>query len=130
MKKISYTNNKNAGITLIALIITIIILLILTGVTIKALKDFSFFNKTKKATGDYTNSQKQEENILNNYENEIAYSETKTKYKGKTWNFDYTGGEQVFQVPADAMYQLEIWGAQGGSYSEAILGGVDMEDMQ
>ncbi len=29
--------------------------------------------------------------------------------------FDYTGGMQTFTVPATGNYQLEVWGAQGGS---------------
>ena len=38
------------------------------------------------------------------------------KYEdGTTWNFDYTGSEQIFTVPCDGEYKLETWGAQGGS---------------
>ena len=29
-------------------------------------------------------------------------------------NFDYTGGEQIFEVPHSGYYKLEAWGAQGG----------------
>ena len=32
----------------------------------------------------------------------------------KTWNYDYTGGEQTFTVPTTGTYKLEVWGAQGG----------------
>ena len=31
--------------------------------------------------------------------------------------FDYTGTEQVFTVPADGKYKIELWGAQGGFFS-------------
>ena len=37
-------------------------------------------------------------------------------------DFDYTGGEQTFTVPVSGTYKLEIWGAQGGSYSTYIGG--------
>ena len=33
----------------------------------------------------------------------------------KSVDFDYTGTEQVFTVPADGKYKIETWGAQGGN---------------
>lgn len=33
----------------------------------------------------------------------------------KVWNFDYEDAEQVFIVPKDGNYKIEVWGAQGGS---------------
>ena len=33
----------------------------------------------------------------------------------KSVDFDYTGTEQVFTVPADGKYKIETWGSQGGS---------------
>ena len=41
-----------------------------------------------------------------------------------SYEFDYTGGEQVFIVPYDGKYMIETWGAQGGyAYSEKYNGG-------
>jgi len=34
---------------------------------------------------------------------------------GDIFTFDYTGGEQDFEVPCDGYYKLETWGAQGGN---------------
>lgn len=34
-------------------------------------------------------------------------------------NFDYTGGEQIFAVPATGYYKLEVWGAQGGYWTSS-----------
>lgn len=34
--------------------------------------------------------------------------------------FPYTGGTQEFTVPYDGLYQLEVWGAQGGAAQEKI----------
>ena len=34
-----------------------------------------------------------------------------------TQDFSYTGAVQTFTVPSDGTYKLEVWGAQGGSYS-------------
>ena len=52
---------QEKGITLIALVVTIIILLILAGVTLNiALSDNGLFNKAKKATDDYEEAQDRE----------------------------------------------------------------------
>ena len=59
------------GITLIALIITIIILLILAGIAISALTGSGLFEKTKLAKNKTQNSQKLENQILLEYENKI-----------------------------------------------------------
>lgn len=34
---------------------------------------------------------------------------------GTKYVFDYTGKEEIFTVPCDGVYELETWGAQGGS---------------
>ena len=39
-----------------------------------------------------------------------------------TYEFDYTGGEQIFTAPVSGTYKLETWGAQGGTY-EKVVGG-------
>ena len=63
-------NRQEKGITLIALVITIIILLILAGVTINlVLGDNGLFNIAKEAAKNYTNAQERElaeiDNLLN-----------------------------------------------------------------
>lgn len=60
-------NSKNRGITLIALIITIIILLILAGLTISQLSNSGLFDKTKIAKEKYQNAQQKEEIELSKY---------------------------------------------------------------
>ncbi len=42
---------------------------------------------------------------------------------GKTWEFNYTGGEQTFESPCLANYKIEVWGAQGGASNEEYVGG-------
>ena len=64
--------NKNKGITLVALVITIIILLILAGVVISALTQTGLFDNAKQAKNATENAQNKEECILNKYEQEIA----------------------------------------------------------
>ena len=42
---------------------------------------------------------------------------------GKVWNFDYTGGVQVFNSDCSGIYKLETWGAQGATDSTNFRGG-------
>lgn len=57
------------GITLIALVITIIILLILAGITISlTLGEHGIINMAEKAGQNYTNAANYEHNALNNFE--------------------------------------------------------------
>ncbi|MCL2859523.1 MAG: hypothetical protein FWF46_02905 [Oscillospiraceae bacterium] len=56
---------KNKGITLIALIITIIVMLILAGVAISSITGTGIFSKTKEATDAYNNSVNNENNQIN-----------------------------------------------------------------
>lgn len=53
--------HKNRGITLISLVITIVILLILAGITMNSLSDNGLFEKTKKAKKEAEYTQAQEE---------------------------------------------------------------------
>lgn len=62
---------QSRGITLVALIITIIILLILSGITIASLTGSGLFNNTKEAKEKSENAQNKENQTLLEYENEI-----------------------------------------------------------
>ena len=62
---------ENKAITLVALIITIIILLILAGITIAQLSSNGLFDKAKQAKEESENAILKEETELAKYENEI-----------------------------------------------------------
>lgn len=68
---------QERGITLIALIITIIILLILAGVTLGTLSANGIFDKSRDARDKYTAAQNQENDLLNSAES-FLYNETTT----------------------------------------------------
>ena len=68
MKK---SHNKNNGITLVALVVTIIILLILAGISIASLTGNGLFEKAKLAKEKQENAQIKEDVTLGEYENEI-----------------------------------------------------------
>ncbi len=65
-------HKKEKGITIITLVITIIILLILAGISIAALVgNDGLINKAKKAKSDYENAQEEELAMLDEYGNFI-----------------------------------------------------------
>ena len=63
--------NKNKGITLIALVITIIILLILAGISISALTNQGLFKNAKAAQNATEKAEEEQGQRLNEYEYEI-----------------------------------------------------------
>ena len=58
---------------------------------------------------------------LEDLNNETKIFKAKVNIVGKSinytgdivFNFDYTGGEQIFTAPVSGIYKLETWGAQG-----------------
>lgn len=60
---------EQKGITLVALVITIIILLILAGISIATLSQTGLFQKAKEAKEKSINAQGVENNTLGEYEN-------------------------------------------------------------
>ena len=63
--------NKNKGITLVALVITIIILLILAGISISALTNTGIFQRAKDAKQKSADAELDQNTKLDSYENEI-----------------------------------------------------------
>ena len=62
---------KEQGITLIALVITIIILIILAAISVQAITGTGLFEKTRQAKNEYENSEKVENTRLQEYVNAI-----------------------------------------------------------
>ena len=59
------TKEQNKGITLITLVITIVLMMILAGVTIDIATDGGLFDKAKEAVGQTENAIKQEQQLIN-----------------------------------------------------------------
>ena len=78
--------NKDKGITLIALVITIIILLILAGISISALTNQGLFKNAKTAQNATEKAEKEQGQRLNEYEYEINkyLGNSKEPFKGTT----------------------------------------------
>lgn len=71
---------KNRGITLIALVVTVIVLLILVGISINMLTGQNgILNMASKAKEKTLFAQQEEKNILNNYETQVS------EYLGIDW---------------------------------------------
>ena len=62
---------KNNGITLVALVITIIILLILAGISIASLSNTGLFKNAQKAKEESTKAAQNDLNQLNEYGDEL-----------------------------------------------------------
>ena len=80
MKKIK----KEYGITLVALVITIIILLILAEISIQTLSQTNLFNQAKLAKNATENAQKSENEILENYMQQAEKYAPKPEVKNNT----------------------------------------------
>ena len=63
--------NGQKGITLVALVITIIILLILATISIQALTNTGLFQKANEAKEKTQNATENQATILNEYEDEL-----------------------------------------------------------
>ena len=63
--------NKNKGITLVALVITIIILLFLAGISISALTNTGIFQRAKDAKAKSEEAEKKQSQTLGEYEKEL-----------------------------------------------------------
>ena len=98
MKKIK---PENKGITLIALVITIIILLILATISIQSLTNTGLFQKANEAKDKTKNATENQSKTLNEYEDELNkyISETKEyKLADKVKVGDYVNMNQIQQA--------------------------------
>ena len=79
--------NENKGITLVALVITIIILLILATISIQSLTNTGLFAKAQEAKEKTQNAEENQARILNEYEDElnkyVSENKDKTDWTGK-----------------------------------------------
>ena len=83
---------KDNAITLIALILTIIVLLILSGVAINTLTNTGIFERTKKARDKWKNAQEDEEIQIAKYSNDI---ENYIDSNRNTLNTNYSLDEHI-----------------------------------
>ena len=74
---------KSNGITLVALVITIVILLILAGISISALTNTGIFQKAKDAKQKSEDASEKEQSLLYEYEDELSKYTSNDRWDGK-----------------------------------------------
>ena len=90
------TNIKEKGITLVALVVTVIVILILAGVTISlALGDNGIIGKAQEASNMYANASKDEKKSLNDLSDEIS----RLSKRGEDGEGGSGGGESQTGTP-------------------------------
>ena len=94
----------NRGITLVALVITIVILLILAGISISTLTNTGIFQRAKDAKQKSENSQKEEDKLISEYEKEIVKQDAEGIWDGKVNIPDLMSGMMAikFTEPTDS----------------------------
>ncbi len=145
-KETKRKNLKERGITLVALVVTIIILLILAGVTLNiALSENGLFQRAKGAAKRYENASENEAEILDNLDKTLAelnrpkiesseVARSLKEYQGKyvdigldtngnskvdDWEIFYAGNGRIFLIAADYVPadNLKTWGIIGDTGS-------------
>ena len=107
---ISKKMKKQNGITLIALVITVVVMLILAGVAIAAVVDGDgLFSKTREATEVYENATEEEGDLVQSMMNEIDNILSEIKFTLPTWpdgiilrQMDYFDGVFTKPIKSDA----------------------------
>ena len=119
---------KNKGITLIALVITIIILLILAGVTIGQLTGSGLFDKVKLAKEESDQAQKAENETLGDYENKIGeYIDGTRNGNENNYSTDeqvigtWIDGSTIYSKTIDLGYSFKINNTTSTEISQDIL---------
>ena len=100
------------GITLVALVITIIILLILAGISIQAITQTNLFNKTEQAKGEMDNAQKKENETLSSYTDRI------NEYLPETLSYKVSNGE--IEIGAYVNYTPDEVTSDNEEYKELL----------
>ena len=92
------------GITLVALVITIIILLILAGISISTLTNTGIFEKAKEAKQKSEEASAKEQSLLYGYEDELSKYTSNDRWDGKVNKPDLMSGMMAikFTEPTDS----------------------------
>ena len=137
MKKQERREEK--GITLVALVVTIIVLIILAGVTLNIVLDQDgIINKAQQATGDYDNAQKAEQELLGEIEGYIEYAgktapipEGYTKSQITTED-DVVEGVVIYEIPEGATVNWTDNEDENGNNQSTIIlpGETEVKNLQ
>ena len=123
---------SQSGITLIALIVTIIILVIFAAVSIRTVVEMEIVTHAINGTKDYAKEAKKEENIMSEAERIINDALTKTKHKKiitfKINNIDYSAEDGMTFIDwvnsdygKDFGFYCDWYYGQGSSISKIYI---------
>ena len=116
MKEFTKNSRRQEGITLVALVITVVVMLILAGVAIAAIVDGNgLFNRTRQATESYENAARNEADKIKTLMNEID------NYLGNVDDEDNnppTGGATIGEIVNE---NKTFDGQATGTYNNPII---------
>ena len=121
MEKQRKNTRRNKGITLIALVITIIILLILAGISIAQLTGNGLFENAKLAKEKSDNVQQKENDTLSDYENKIGEYIDGTRQNTTTnvlWEGNTSNG--ILDL-TDSIYNYDFLKVSAGALSYTLI---------
>ena len=112
-------NKKQAGITLVALVITVVVMLILAGVAIAAVVDGDgLFSKTREATKVYENEVNKESEMLTNLMGQIDHYLDENKDNGN----ESTENQPIMNPINQIVSVSQTYsGGTTGSYNDPII---------
>ena len=90
---------RQTGITLVALVVTIIILLILAGITISSLTNTGLFGRAKEAKEKTQNAEKNQQATLDSYEEQIGIASGAK---------EYTSAKTITEAQTEGMLSKKI----------------------
>lgn len=109
---------KSNGITLVALVITIIILLILVGIVLASLRNSGLLDKTRKAKLVTDNAQREEEVALEEFVGEIDELTVGRKLASKVKPGDYVKYIPDSVDPTDMLNEIKTYSGNESSNTE------------
>lgn len=125
------------GITLIALVVTVIVLIILAGVTLNIVLDNDgIINKTQEATEEYKNAQRGEQELLETIEDYITYAgKTAPIPEGYaksqiTTEDDVAEGLVIYEIPEGATVNWTDKEDENGNNQSTITMGENTTNLQ
>lgn len=117
---------KDKGVTMLSLVVTIVILLILSGITIKfALDDNGIIKQSKLASEKYKNSTIQEQRTLNEISKEMSTTSSNagTSGEGSSESDDYNQIKQENEELKNEIKNLKENQATGNATEDQVLAG-------
>ena len=122
---------KSKGITLVALVITIVILLILAGISISTLTNTGIFQKAKDAKGASENAEKKQNEILAEYEKEMEQYGDNTLVSnfnsGKVKIGDYVSYKPDKASTDKILEELGVYSGTTANTTETLLQELDLK---